>query len=119
MPFPLGRCRPNPDMVETSKNQLGRYELLLPPVGEGSEGLLYKARCTAEGVPGVSCGEWVALKRLRHVGRELRPDRFQRQAELLRPLKHPNIVSYKDTFIWRYEESEEGPEVYCLVTEWL
>src|SRR6266545_8119643 len=93
---------------ESSKTRLGKYELLLPPVGEGSEGLLYKAHCTEEGVPGLSCGELVALKRLRHIGREMRPDRFQRQAELLGKLNHPNIVRHKDSFVWRDDESDEG-----------
>jgi serine/threonine protein kinase len=106
-------------MAEVSKTRIGRYELLLPPVGEGSEGLLYKAHPAEDGVPGVSRGESVALKRLRHIGREMRPDRFQRQAELLRKLSHPNIVQYKDSFVWRDEESDEGIDVYCLVTEWL
>src|SRR5260221_10496751 len=104
-------------MAESSKTRLGRYELLLPPAGEGSEGLLYKARCVEDGVPGVGCGEILALKRLRHVGREMRPDRFQRQTELLGRLNHPNIVRHKDWFVWRDEEADDAAEVYCLVTE--
>src|ERR1051326_3190598 len=105
-------------MADTSKARLGRYELLLPPIGEGSEGLLYKAR-VMEGEAGAQLGEHVAVKRLRHIGRDLRPDRFQRQAELLHKLDHPGIVRYRDSFVWRDDDSDESPEVYCLVTEWL
>src|SRR5579862_6097534 len=105
-------------MADSTKARLGGYELQLPPIGEGSEGLLYKAR-VVEPQPGMPSGEYVAIKRLRHIGRELRPDRFQRQAELLHKLDHPGIVRYKDSFVWRDDDSEENPEVYCLVTEWL
>ena len=93
---------------------LGKYELL-EVIGDGKEGRVYKARCIAEGVSGISRGELVALKRLKSTGHDKESHQFQRQIQILRKLDHPNIVRYKDSFIWRENELEE--DIYCLVLE--
>ena len=95
---------------------LGGYELL-EVIGDGAEGRVYKARCILEGVPGISKGEWVAVKRLKNTGQEKESQQFRRQIEILRKLKHPNIVRYKDSFVWREHELEE--DIHCLVMELL
>ena len=95
---------------------LGGYELL-EVIGDGAEGRVYKARCISEGVPGISKGEWVAVKRLKNTGQEKESQQFRRQIEILRKLKHPNIVRYKDSFVWREHELEE--DIHCLVMELL
>jgi len=95
---------------------LGKYELL-EVIGDGAEGRVYKATCIADGVPGVSRGELVALKRLKSTGHDKESQQFRRQIEILRKLNHPNIVRYKDSFVWREKELEE--DIYCLVMELL
>ena len=54
-------------MAETTKTFLGKYELL-EVIGDGAEGRVYKASCTADSVPGVARGELVAVKRLKNTG---------------------------------------------------
>ena len=97
---------------DVSTNRIGDYELLAA-IGEGAEGRVYKARCIR---PGAS-SELVALKRLRPTGQDKETLLFKRQTEILSKLDHPNIVRYKNSFIWR--EDELGEEVFCLVTELL
>jgi serine/threonine protein kinase len=103
-------------MPETSKSRLGKYELL-EEIGNGAQGKIFKARCVDPGVPGVAAGELVALKRLRQTGSDTQSEIFKRTTRILRALDHPNIVRYKDSFVWREDELDE--EVYCLVTELL
>jgi serine/threonine protein kinase len=95
---------------------LGKYELL-EVIGDGAEGRVYKAVCIAEGVPGVARGCFVALKRLKSMGHDKESEQFRRQIDILRKLNHPNIVGYKDSFVWREKELVE--DVYCLVMELL
>src|ERR1043166_2475038 len=101
---------------ETSITRMGNYDLL-ELIGDGAEGRIYKARCLSNDVSGVSSGELVALKRLRYTGHEKEAENFQRQTRILRGLSHPNIISYKDSFVWREDELDD--EVCCLVTELL
>ena len=103
-------------MSESSRNRLGNYELL-GVIGDGAEGRVFKAVCLADGVSGVAKGEFVALKLLRHIGDDKEPARFRRQAEILRGLNHPGVVSYKECFVLRDNDWDE--ERYCLVTELL
>jgi serine/threonine protein kinase len=95
---------------------LGKYEVL-EVIGDGAEGRVYKACCISDGVPGVAKGELVALKRLKSTGHDKESHLFRRQIEILRKLNHPNIVRYKDSFVWREKELEE--DIYCLVMELL
>ena len=95
---------------------LGRYELL-EVIGDGAEGRVYKASCVSDSVPGVTRGELVALKRLKSTGQDKESQQFKRQIDILRKLNHPNIVRYKDSFVWREKELEE--DIHCLVMELL
>ena len=95
---------------------LDKYELL-EVIGDGAEGRVYKACCISDSVSGVSKGEWVAVKRLKNTGQEKESQQFRRQIEILRKLNHPNIVRYKDSFVWRENELEE--DIHCLVMELL
>ena len=95
---------------------LDKYELL-EVIGDGAEGRVYKASCISDGVSGVSKGELVAVKRLKNTGQEKESQQFRRQIEILRKLNHPNIVCYKDSFVWRENELEE--DIHCLVMELL
>jgi serine/threonine protein kinase len=99
-----------------SSNILGKYELL-EVIGDGAEGRVYRAACMASDIPGLKSGEFVALKRLKSTGHEKEFQQFRRQIEILSKLKHPNIVLYKDSFVWREKELEE--DIYCLVMELL
>lgn len=103
-------------MPDSPKSRLGKYELL-EEIGDGAEGRIFKARCVENGVPDVTVGELVALKRLRQTGSESQSQIFTRTSRILRALNHPNIVRYKDSFIGTDEALDE--EVYCLVTELL
>src|SRR5674476_658213 len=103
-------------MAETTKTLLGKYELL-EVIGDGAEGRVYKASCTADSVPGVARGELVAVKRLKSTGHEKESQQFLRQIKILSKLNHPNIVRHKDSFVWREKELEE--DIYCLVMELL
>ena len=98
-------------MAESSKI-IGNYELL-EEIGKGAEGRVHKAVCVTDTVPGVRRGELVALKRLTGLGHEKESQQFQRQIEILSQLKHPNIVSYKDSFVWREKVNlPTGPSLY-------
>ena len=103
-------------MADPTKSFLGQYELL-EVIGDGTEGRVYKARCTSDSVPGVAAGELVAVKRLKSTGHEKESHQFLRQIKILSKLNHPNIVRHKDSFVWREKELEE--DVYCLVMELL
>lgn len=98
-------------MAESSIDRIGEYELL-EAIGEGAEGRVYRARRIGD-----PANELVALKRLRSTGQDKETLLFKRQTEILSKLDHPNIIRYKDSFIWR--EDELGEEVFCLVTELL
>jgi serine/threonine protein kinase/tetratricopeptide (TPR) repeat protein len=99
-----------------SSNILGKYELL-EVIGDGAEGRVYKAACMSKDVPGLNQGELVALKRLKSTGHDKEFQQFRRQIEILSKLNHPNIVRYKDSFVWREKELEE--DIHCLVMELL
>jgi len=103
-------------MAESPKTFLGKYELL-EVIGDGAEGRVYKAICAADNVPGVARGELVAVKRLKSTGHEKESQKFLRQVKILTKLNHPNIVGYKDSFVWR--ETDLGEDIYCLVMELL
>jgi serine/threonine protein kinase len=103
-------------MAEPSKTLLGKYELL-EVIGDGAEGRVYKASCASDSVPGVARGELVAVKRLKSTGSETESQQFLRQVKTLSKLNHPNIVGYKDSFVWREKELEE--DIYYLVMELL
>jgi serine/threonine protein kinase len=84
---------------------LARYQKIEKPVGEGTYGVVYKAKDRAT-------GEFVALKKIRlEVEDEGIPSTALREISLLRELDHPNIVKLKDV------EHAEG-RLY-LVFEWL
>ncbi|HTR42296.1 MAG TPA: protein kinase [Pseudomonadales bacterium] len=99
-----------------SSNILGKYELL-EVIGDGAEGRVYKASCISKDVPGLNQGELVALKRLKSTGHDKEFQQFRRQIDILSKLNHPNIVRYKDSFVWREKELEE--DIHCLVMELL
>jgi serine/threonine protein kinase/tetratricopeptide (TPR) repeat protein len=99
-----------------SSNILGKYELL-EVIGDGAEGRVYKAACMSRDIPGLNQGELVALKRLKSTGHDKEFQQFRRQIEILSKLNHPNIVRYKDSFVWREKELEE--DIHCLVMELL
>ena len=103
-------------MAETTKTFLGKYELL-EVIGDGAEGRVYKARCNSDNVPGVARDELVAVKRLKSTGHDKESQLFRRQIDILSKLNHPNIVRYKDSFVWREKELEE--DIHCLVMELL
>ena len=62
-------------------------------------------------------GELVAVKRLKSTGQDKESQQFLRQNNILSKLNHPNIVRYKDSFVWREKELEE--DIHCLVMELL
>jgi serine/threonine protein kinase/tetratricopeptide (TPR) repeat protein len=99
-----------------SSNILGKYELL-EVIGDGAEGRVYRAACLASDIPGVAKGDFVALKRLKSTGHDKEFQQFRRQIDILSKLNHPNIVRYKDSFVWREKELEE--DIHCLVMELL
>jgi serine/threonine protein kinase/tetratricopeptide (TPR) repeat protein len=99
-----------------SSNILGKYELL-EVIGDGAEGRVYRATCMANDIPGLKSGDFVALKRLKSTGHDKEFQQFRRQIEILSKLNHPNIVRYKDSFVWREKELEE--DIHCLVMELL
>ena len=99
-----------------SSNILGKYELL-EVIGDGAEGRVYRAVCLASDIPGLKNGEFVALKRLKSTGHDKEFQQFRRQIDILSKLNHPNIVLYKDSFVWREKELEE--DIHCLVMELL
>jgi len=92
---------------------LGDYELV-ELIGDGAQGKVFKARRLK---PSPGMPPFVAIKMLRLMGDdEEKVDKFFRQAEILRSLSHPNIVSYVDTFTWNAREWDES---HCLVMEYL
>ena len=104
-------------MSDTSKSVLGDYELV-NVVGDGTEGRVYAARCLVDHLPGIAAGELVAVKRLfKQPGQDKEQQSFRRQIDILSQLNHPNIVRYKDSFVWRETELEE--DLHCLVMELL
>jgi len=90
---------------------IGTYEII-EKIGEGSYGVVYKARATE----GPLEGTVVALKRLR--GSILDPvarERIEREAATLQSFKHPNIVRCLDFF----EDRENDDTAVCLVLEYI
>jgi len=72
-----------------SKTTIDKFQKL-EKVGEGTYGVVYKARDK-------ETGEYVALKKVRLEGEdEGVPSTSIREISLLRELPHPNIVSLKD-----------------------
>ena len=95
---------------------IGDYEIL-EPVGQGSRGRVFKARCTATNNPRVPADTIVALKVLHAPGQDARDaERFRERAAGLCALQHPNIARTLDVFVWR---PGEWDEVRCIVTEFL
>ncbi|MDR3458531.1 MAG: FHA domain-containing serine/threonine-protein kinase [Verrucomicrobiae bacterium] len=101
--------------MDTNRTFLGKYELLAV-IGDGAEGRVYKARHTTADHGGDQ-GELVAVKRLKNTGHDKESQQFIRQNKILSKLNHPNIVSYKDSFVWQEKEIED--DIYCLVMELL
>jgi serine/threonine protein kinase len=90
---------------------IGTYEII-EKIGEGSYGIVYKARATE----GPLEGTMVALKRLR--GAILDPvarERVEREAATLQSFKHPNIVRCLDFF----EHKGDDDAAVCLVLEYI
>jgi cyclin-dependent kinase len=76
----------NSDMNRIAEQKLARYQKLAK-VGEGTYGLVYKAR-------DVKTGDFVALKRIRLTSEEEgTPSTAVREISILKQLRHPNIVS--------------------------
>ncbi|MBN1669503.1 MAG: protein kinase [Kiritimatiellae bacterium] len=96
-------------MSEGSKKTMGAYEIL-DRISSGGQASVFKARDTRD-------GRLVALKVLRQTGTDETADmRFERESDLLRQLKHPNIVQYRDSFI---AEGAFGEPQKCLAMELL
>ncbi len=73
-------------MFHKMANILQRYLKIEKPVGEGTYGVVYKAKDKTN-------GEFVALKKIRlEVEDEGVPSTALREISLLRELDHPNIV---------------------------
>lgn len=67
---------------------MNNYQKVEKPVGEGTYGVVYKAKC-------LKTGRDVALKKIRlEVEDEGVPSTALREISLLRELEHPNIVKY-------------------------
>jgi len=101
---------------QSNPEPLGSYELL-EVLDNRPEGRVYKARCLSDSIPGVSCGELVALKRFKAVRHGGNSGEFRRRGEALRALQHPGVVPCKDFFIC--QSRNPGEQEYCLVTEFL
>jgi predicted Ser/Thr protein kinase len=85
---------------------VGRWRIL-ERVGSGNNGITYRV-CLAE-----SSGEAVyALK----MARESRDPRFEREAELLSRLAHPNVPGLVESGVWKAPWNREYP---YLVMEWV
>jgi len=83
------------------------YQKIEKPVGEGTYGVVYKAKC-------LKTGRAVALKRIRlEIEDEGVPSTALREISLLRELEHPNIVKLIDV------EHSQVPSRLYLVFEWL
>ncbi len=88
----------NHDQEATLNRQIGSYELI-QEVGRGGMGIVYRAHQ-------IGLSRTVALKVLRSV--DARPEqlvRFQREAEAIAALQHPNIVQV-------YEVGTDGDEEF-------
>lgn len=86
---------------------LAKYQKVEKPVGEGTYGVVYKARC-------LETGGTVALKKIRlEVEDEGVPSTALREISLLKELEHPNIVKLIDV------EHNQVPSRLYLVFEWL
>lgn len=103
-------------MGDPAKDRIGEYEILAP-LGQGSRGRVFKARCVAANHPRVTQGREVALKVLHLPGLDARDaELFRERAEILCELDHPNIVRTLDVFVWR---PGEWDEVRCVVSEYV
>lgn len=84
-----------------------KYVKVEKPVGEGTYGVVYKAKCKRTGT-------MVALKKIRlEMEDEGVPSTALREISLLKELDHPNIVILHDV------EHTTGPSRLYLVFEWL
>lgn len=69
---------------------LAKYEKIEKPLGEGTYGVVYKAK-------NIETGETVALKKIRlEVEDEGVPSTALREISVLKTLEHPNVVKLKD-----------------------
>jgi serine/threonine protein kinase len=86
---------------------MDKYVKIEKPVGEGTYGVVYKARCKVT-------NETVALKKIRLESEdEGVPSTALREISLLKELDHPNIVLLRDV------EHNQSPNRLYLVFEWL
>jgi len=86
---------------------MNRYAKVEKPVGEGTYGVVYKAKHN-------ETGEMVALKKIRlELEDEGVPSTALREISILKELSHPNIVQLRDV------EHSQSPARLYLVFEWL
>jgi len=86
---------------------LAKYQKIEKPVGEGTYGVVYKAKH-------LKSGRLVALKKIRlEVEDEGVPSTALREISLLKELEHPNVVKLLDV------EHSQVPSRLYLVFEWL
>jgi serine/threonine protein kinase len=86
-------------------------------MGHGSRGRVFKARYVGAGHPGLTQGQIVALKVFHTPAGDAKgAEKFRSQAQVLRELTHPNIITFVDAFVWR---PGEWDEVKCIATEFL
>jgi hypothetical protein len=79
-------CRSRSQKPQRNMSILAKYQKVEKPVGEGTYGVVYKARC-------LETGGTVALKKIRlEVEDEGVPSTALREISLLKELEHPNIV---------------------------
>lgn len=103
-------------MNGSGRDRIGDYEIL-GPVGQGSRGRVFKARCAVANNAAVPQDTIVALKVLHVPGQDARDaERFRERASVLCGLQHEHIVRTLEVFVWR---PGEWDEVRCLVTEFL
>ena len=89
-------------MVAAGETVLGRY-VIEDLLGEGGMGKVYRARHATLGLP-------VAVKVMQRHERPDLVERFEREAQLMSRVQHPNVVRVLD-----YGLLEEGAP--CLVME--
>src|SRR3989475_5528089 len=94
--------------MSTNSRRLGKYELL-ERLGRGGMAEVWKARDT-------QFQRYVAIKIL-HANLQEDPNfitRFEREAQLIASLHHPNIVQIHDFQVFRPSESET-PIAYMVI----
>jgi len=100
-----------------SPKRIENYELLdrIDETG-GGQGRVHRARYVGGEAPGLSVGDFVAVKILHHMADEDDARRFKRETKILGKMDHRNIVRYRDSFVW---SDDLGEERGCLVMELL